>query len=407
MKPDTARIETMLRSLVAVPSVTGDEYDAQDLVADMLTDMGMEVERLDIPIGDVEDHPDFPGIEVERTSLPIVAGRWQGSRPGRRVMIVGHVDVVPPGDPNTWTTPAFEPDVRDGRMYGRGTCDMKGGVVAGIEACRLAMAASDVGEIVLLAVPSEEDGGSGAMAAILAGYTADACVIPEPTNGSIITAHAGAITFTLDVPGKAAHASVRREGVSALANLTYLIGALTADETSRNQAETHPLMKALGLPYPTIIGQVEGGTWASTVMDRVIAHGRYGVTIGQDVAGAEADLRAAIHAAATNHDFMRERPPIVTVWGGQFDSAALPTDHSLPQRLQQASETLGYGRPPLEGVPYGADMRLFINKADTPTVMYGPGDVRVAHSANEFVPLDEVSRCAEVLAKWMVDELNV
>lgn len=407
MTPDADRILDQLTELVAIPSVTGDEFTVQDVMARMIAEAGMSMERIDVPLADIDDHPDFPGIEVDRTTLPIVAGRMTGTAPGPRLMLVGHVDVVPPGDPDTWTTPAFEPAVRDGALYGRGACDMKGGVIAALEACRLVADTDFAGEIVFVAVPSEEDGGSGALAAILNGYTADACVITEPTNMDIVTAHGGAITFTLDVPGKAAHASMRREGFSALDHLTYLVEALTNDEAARNAAEQHPLMAAIGLPYPTIIGQVEGGNWASTVMDRVVAHGRYGVTLGQDCDGAAEDLRRAVDAAAAEHEFLAGSPPGLTVWGGRFDSSFVPLDHPLPTALQEASAAAGYRRPDLIGAPYGADMRLFINQGETPTVMYGPGDVRTAHAADEHVPLAEVAECAAVLARWMADQLAV
>jgi acetylornithine deacetylase len=406
MTPDADRIGAQLAELVAIPSVTGDEFAIQDVVARMVAEAGMTVERLEVPIAEILDHPGYPGTEVDRTTLPIVAGRLTGSSPGPRLMLVGHVDVVPPGDPETWTTPAFEPAVRDGNLYGRGACDMKGGVVAALEACRLVADHDFAGEIVFVAVPSEEDGGTGALAAILRGYTGDACVITEPTNMDIVTAHGGAITFTLDIPGKAAHASMRREGASALDHLGYLVEALRNDEMVRNAAETHPLMQAIGLPYPTIIGQVEGGNWASTVMDRVVAHGRYGVKLGQNCDGAADDLRKAIDAAAAEHEFLATAPPGVTVWGGRFDSSSVPLDHPLPRAIQDASETSGHRRPELVGAPYGADMRLFINQGSTPTVMYGPGDVRVAHAADEHVPLGEVAECAEVLATWLHTSLS-
>ena len=112
-------------------------------------------------------------------------------------MIVGHIDVVAPGDELQWTTPAFTPAVRDGALYGRGAVDMKGGVVAGLAAMRALREAEvelDEVEAVLLTVPSEEDGGAGALAAIRAGYVADAAVITEPTRLEIVTAQAGAIT---------------------------------------------------------------------------------------------------------------------------------------------------------------------------------------------------------------------
>jgi len=405
-KADTWRIERELTELVHIPSITGAEDEVQDAVARILTGAGLRVERLDVSLDTIKRDPAFPGIERERTSLPIVAGRLVGDRPGPTLMLCGHVDVVPPGDPSTWASPPWAADIRHGALYGRGACDMKGGLVAAIEAIRLVRDMDLAGEIVLLAVPSEEDGGSGALAAIRAGYTADACVITEPTDLELVVAHGGAITFTLGVPGKAAHASVRLEGVSALDNLGYLVAALTADEAARNETETRPHMRAIGLPYPTIIGQVEGGNWASTVMDRIDAHGRYGVTLDQDCDGAAAELRRAIETAAAEHEFLGDRPPTVTVWGGRFDSAEIPADHPLPASIQEAASSIGKHVPEAVGAPYGADMRLFINEGATPTVMYGPGNVRSAHAADEHVHLAEVAECAEVLAQWLATRLG-
>jgi acetylornithine deacetylase len=164
-------------------------------------------------------------------------------------------------------------------------------------------------------------------------------------------------------------------------------------------------MQAIGLPYPTMIGQVAGGNWASTVMDHVEAHGRYGVTLDQDCDGAAVDLRRAIATAAAEHEFLGDNPPSVSVWGGRFDSSAIDADHSLPVSLQAAARAVGAHVPQPIGAPYGADMRLFINQGNTPTVMYGPGDVKVAHAADESVPIAEVVECAEVLAQWIRDRL--
>ena len=257
-----------------------------------------------------------------------------------------------------------------------------------------------------VSVPSEEDGGQGMLAAIRAGCTGDAAVITEPTGLDVVIAHAGAITFRLTVPGRAAHASVRREGISALDNLYTLIRALEADEAARNAAETDPLMTALGLPYPTIIGKVEGGEWASTVLDRVVAEGRYGVKLGQTWRDAEADLRAAIDAACAADPFLRDHPVGLEITGGRFSSSRVPADHPLPVSVAAAVESTLGRRPALLGEPYGADMRLLVNEGATPTVIFGPGDVRFAHSADEHVPLVEVADCARVLAAWVVRELG-
>jgi acetylornithine deacetylase len=243
------------------------------------------------------------------------------------------------------------------------------------------------------------------LAAIRAGFVADAAIITEPTRLEIVTIQAGAITFRLAVPGRAAHASVRREGVSALEKLEVLHAALRVDETARNATSTRPEMRALGLPYPTIIGTVHAGDWASTVPDLAVAEGRYGVQAGQDAEEAAGELRRVIAAACAADPWLREHPATVTIDGGRFSSAEVPADHPLPLGLAAAAESVLGRRPPLVGVPYGSDMRLLIRQGATPTVMFGPGDVRDAHAADEHVALDEVVACARVLAAWVVREL--
>jgi acetylornithine deacetylase len=285
---------------------------------------------------------------------------------------------------------------------------MKGGCasILGTVGALVASGERLAGELVVAFVPSEEDGGQGMLAAIRAGATGDAAIITEPTGLELVIAHAGAITFRLGVPGRAAHASQRREGVSALDKLGVLVRALEADEAARNAAETDPLMTAHGLPYPTIVGTVRGGDWASTVMDRVVAEGRYGVRLGQTWRDAEVDLRAAIEAACAADDFLRDHPATVELTGGRFSSARVPADHPLPAGLAAAAAAETGREPDRVGVPYGADMRLLLDEGATPTVIYGPGDIRVAHAADEHVALDEVVTCARVLARWAVAELG-
>jgi acetylornithine deacetylase len=400
-------VEALTR-LVRTPSVTGDEAAVQDVVADLLAEAGASVERLEPDPAQARQDPDWPGEEMPRDRLPIVLGRL-GRPGGRRIVLVGHVDVVPIGDPATWTRDPWAAE-RDGdRLYGRGAVDMKGGVASILAVVRAltqtGLAERLEGEVLVASVPSEEDGGQGMLAAIRAGATGDMAVITEPTGLDVVIAHAGAITFRLSVPGRAAHASVRREGVSALDNLQTLVRALQADETARNDAETDPLMTAHGLPYATIIGKVSGGDWASTVIDRITAEGRYGVKLGQTWRDAERDLQRCIDDANEGDPFLRDHPATVELTGGRFSSARVPADHPLPVGLARvATEVLGR-EPAFGGEPYGADMRLLVNEGATPTVIFGPGDKRVAHAADEWVSLDEVEACARVLAAWVTREL--
>jgi acetylornithine deacetylase len=397
-----------LAALVRTPSVTGDEGAIQDLMGTLLEEVGARVERLEPDPAAVRADPDWPGEEMPRNRLPIVLGRM-GRAGARRIVLVGHVDVVPTGDRSTWSDDPWSGTVAGDRLYGRGACDMKGGVASILAAAR-AIRDADLekrleGEILFASVPSEEDGGQGMLAAIRAGATGDLAVITEPTGLEVVIAHAGAITFELTVPGRAAHASVRREGISALDKLQVFVRALEADEADRNSAETEPLMTALGLPYATIIGTVKGGAWPSSVIDRVVVEGRYGVKLGQSWRDAERDLLRCIDDANEGDAFLRDHPATVRLTGGRFSSSRVPADHPLPVGLAATAEDVLGRRPPMTGEPYGADMRLLIDHGATPTVIFGPGDKRLAHSANEWVSTTEVIECARVLAAWLVREL--
>ena len=400
---DGERLAEDLAALVRIPSVTGSEEAVAAWAAEALGALGLAVEIVTPDPVAVRADPDWPGEEMPRSALPVVIGR-AGRAGGTRLILSGHLDVVPPGDPATWTTDPWGAEVRDGRLYGRGACDMKAGVASILAAVRSLAAAGDLerfdGELIVALVPSEEDGGQGTLAAIRAGVTGDLAIIPEPSNLDIVVAHAGAITFRLTVPGRAAHASQRREGVSALDKLYVLARALEADEARRNAAETDPLMTALGLPYPTIIGIVSGGEWASTVLDRVVADGRYGVRLGQSARDAEMDLRRAIAEACAADEFLREHPATVEITGGRFGSARVPSDHPLPVALAETVEAVTGRRPALLGEPYGADMQMFVNVGGTPCVIFGPGDVKVAHSADEHVAVEEAVDCGRVLAAY-------
>ena len=397
-----------LERLVRVPSVTGDEGPVQDAVESLLREARIPPERLEPDPAEARADPDWPGEEMPREALPIVLGRL-GVAGGRRLVLVGHVDVVPIGDPATWSHDPWAAERVGDRLYGRGAVDMKGGVASILGALHaLTTAGLDRrlgGEVLFASVPSEEDGGQGMLAAIRAGVTGEAAVITEPTGLDIVIAHAGAITFRLTVPGRAAHASVRREGVSALDNLQTLVRALQADEAERNGAETDPLMTVHGLPYATIIGKVSGGDWASTVIDRIVAEGRYGVKLGQTWRDAERDLLRCIDDANESDPFLRDHPATVELTGGRFSSARIAADHPLPTSLAAIAGPMLGREISLQGEPYGADMRLLVNEGRTPTVIFGPGDKRVAHSADEWVSVAEVVACARTLAAWLVREL--
>jgi acetylornithine deacetylase len=404
---DRDRIADDLAALVRIPSVTGDEAAVQTEAALRMATAGLEVTRVDVdPVALLSD-PDFPGMEAPRTVLPVVAGAAGRAGSQRRVLICGHVDTVSPGAREDWSSDPFGGEIRDGRLYGRGSLDMKGGVVAGLAALRALVdtEAELDGEAVLVTVPAEEDGGAGMLAAIRAGYVAEMAVITEPTRLQIVTAQAGALTFRLTVSGRSAHAAYRLQGVSAFEKLRVIHDALLADEHDRNAAEQDPAMRALGLPYPTSLGMIAGGDWASTVPDRLVVEGRYGVRVGETTEQAELALRDAVAVACRGDEWLRDHPVSVEITGGRFASASVPHTHTLPWGLGETARDVLGKLPDFAGVPYGADMRLLVNEGATPAVLYGPGDPFLAHAPDEHVELEDVARCARVLAVWTMRAL--
>jgi acetylornithine deacetylase len=409
---DLARNGTIARDLDAllrIPSITGTaaEADAQAWLAGRLQTLGLEVDHWRMDLADLSARPGHPGTEAPREEAWGLVGTMAGvdgdAAAGPTLVLQGHVDVVPPGDPATWEGDPFTP--RPARVGGRdvivarGACDMKGGLVS-VLAALAALRATGVrpaGRVAVHSVVSEEDGGLGAFGTLARGHSGDACVIPEPTDRRIVTAAAGALTFRLEVPGRAAHGSSRADGVSAIEAFLPLHAALRRLERERC-ADPDPLMSGYRPAYPLSIGTVRSGDWASTVPDLLVAEGRYGVKLGEDPARARTALEEAVAAACARDPWLRDHPARVTWWGGQFGSGALPAGSGLLPLVQDAwADATGRDRPAPRGVPYGSDLRLYA-AAGVPTLHLGPGDVRRAHTGGEFVPLDEVEEVAGALA---------
>ncbi|MBA3604635.1 MAG: ArgE/DapE family deacylase [Acidimicrobiia bacterium] len=395
-----------LSDLVAVPSISGSdaENEALDHLAHVFVACGLDVDHWQLDLDDLLARPDFPGVEVERREAWGLVGRLAGRGGGRHLMFNGHVDVVPPGDPAQWPAAPFVPTLTEGRLGGRGTCDMKAGLVAALWATSAIRAAGVEldGDIVLAAVLGEEDGGLGTYATLARGWRADACVIPEPTDLDIVPGNAGSLTFRLTIHGLATHAARRTEGVSAIDKLVPVLRVLRELEAGRN-ADVEPLARRWSLAYPISVGTVHGGDWASSVPDRVVAEGRLGVMLDEDVAVARVALEGAVAAGCAEDPWLVDHPVSVEWWGGQFASGRLPADSDLAERVGAAHHGAGGGPQRTWIAPYGSDLRLMTGIGGVPTVQYGPGDVALAHGPHEHVVLDDVRSCARTLATLAVE----
>jgi acetylornithine deacetylase len=396
---------------VAIPSVGGTdaENDAVHHMAGWMGALGLDVDHWRVPLDDLLERPDFPGVEVPRSEAWGVVGRLPGvgGDGARSLMLNGHVDVVPPGDVHQWTTGAFDAVVRDGNLFGRGSCDMKAGVVAAmwaVDAIRRAGVRLR-GDLLIAAVLGEEDGGLGTYATLDRGWRADACVIPEPTGLDLVPSNAGALTFRLTVHGLATHASRRTEGVSAIERFVPVLQAIEQLERSRNRDAT-PQGSPFALIAPISIGTVSAGDWASSVPDLLVAEGRCGVLPGEPVAGARAAFEDAVAAVCDADPWLRDHPVGVEWWGGQFASGSIPDGADLVERVAAAHRTVGGGSQRTWTAPYGSDLRLLTGVGGIPTLQYGPGDSAAAHGPDESVSLDEMHTTARALAVLALDLCN-
>ena len=397
---DPERVTARIRELVRIPSVGGAEGAAQERVAEWLEADGLAVDRWQLDLDALAEHPDY-SAEVERDEALGVVGRLAGGGDGRTLILNGHVDVVPAGDPESWTVPPFEGVLRDGRVYGRGAVDMKGGLVAGMEALAAVRSsgAELEGQALLQSVVGEEDGGVGTLAAVLRGHVGDGAVVLEPTSRKVVTAQAGALNFRLIVPGLGAHAALRTEGVSAVEKFELLHRVIRDLEKVRTERfGDDPRFRDYEVPYPVSVGRVEAGSWASSVPDRLVAEGRFGVAVDETLAEARSALEDAIRSACAEDPWLRENPARVEWWGGRFEPARIADDHVLVRELRGAHRDLEGGEASVLGVPYGADMRLLAGPGGTPALLYGPGDVARAHGADEWIAVDEAVRAARTLA---------
>ena len=394
---DPDAIVADLKALVGIPSVGGSiaEVAIQRWCAKRLAALGGAVDLWDLELTDLRSADGYPGEEVVRkTALGCVANFGAGSV---RLILAGHTDVVPAGDRRTWSADPWRLRRAGDRFFGRGACDMKGGLAAIFGAlAALRTGAGAMPSVAVHCVVGEEDGGLGTFGTLERGHGGDACVLAEPTERRAVTANAGSLTFHLEVPGQAAHGSVRTQGVSALEAATPVLAALRDLELRRNQ-DVDPVVSHLDVAYPLSIGVVRAGDWASTVPDLLIAEGRYGVRIGESVETARADLEAAVAQACAGDEWLSAHPARVTWPGGVFAPGRLAANDPLLLAVQSACADAAEWTPAPTGAPYGSDLRLYAN-AGIPTLQLGPGEVTSAHGADEYVPLADVVDCARAYA---------
>jgi len=395
---DTDGLVATLCELIAIPSEGDFETPAQHRVAALMESFGMDVDVWDIDFEALRRHPAYT-VEIERDHGLGVVGML-GRDDGPTLILNGHIDVVPAGEPERWHYPPWRGTVDNGRIYGRGSADMKGGLCCALFAARAILEAGVElpGRLMIQSVIGEEDGGAGTLAAVERGYCGDAAIIMEPTELMIAPAQAGAFGFRITVPGVAAHAAFREEGVDPIEKFIPIYQAMREFETARNRGVTDPMFSAYEIPFALCVGKLQCGVWASTVAEALICEGRLGVAIDEDSKQVREALDNRVREAALADPWLRDHPPTVEWTGAQFEPAAIDIDHRIVTTLGGSFRDATGDNAIVRGMPYGADMRLLVHQGHTPTVLFGPGNVRHAHAPDEFVAIDELIAATKSLA---------
>jgi acetylornithine deacetylase len=380
MQIDRAYLEQTLAALVRINSVNPKFSDGSTDELAIATHLEGAMRALGMEVTLYESAP-------RRTS---VVGRLRGSEGGRSLMLYGHIDTVGIDEMSA----PLSAHIRDGRMYGRGTYDMKGGVAACLAAVKAIVDSGErlAGDIVVVGVADEEVASTG-MAEVLKHVRTDAAIVTESTELQLCLAHKGFCWMEVEVEGRAAHGSRFEEGIDANMAMGRFLGRLDTLERDLRKRTPHALVGPPSLHAAVILGGSGTSTYA--------AHCRLEVerrTIpGESEAGALAEIQSILDALARDDSTFRARVrPLLS--RGSFEARA---ESAIVQTVQAAATSVLGAPPRIIGEPYWMDAALLAD-AGVETVVIGPSGAG-AHAAKEWVDLESVERLAEILARSASD----
>lgn len=330
-------------------------------------------------------HDAAPG----RPNVVARAGRGKG----RSLMLNGHLDVVGVAG---MTHAPFGADERAGKLYGRGAADMKGGVAAMCAAAARAAARGISGEVIIAAVVDEEHTSMGTRALLRRGVHADAAIVGEPTGLAIMPAHKGFAWIEIEVHGRAAHGSRYDVGVDAILDAGIVLEELAALERDSLPSRRHPLLGRPSLHGSTI----EGGTGWSTYPDRCVIRVERRTLPAEDADEPLAEVRAALARAQARRASLAAEARLVLAQAPSEVASSSPIVCALSTALIDRNERVTVG-----GMTAWTDAAL-LNDAGIPAICFGPGDIALAHAAEEWIDTREIERATDVLESLILQWCN-
>ncbi len=394
------------RELIRLPSLRGREHTAQDFLHRALAARGYALDRWTIDISEIESHPGFSPVTVDyEHAINLVASHRPRRERGRSLILNGHIDVVPTGPLDMWTTPPFEPRIEGDWLYGRGGGDMKAGLVANIYALdalrRLGL--QPAATVYLQSVVEEECTGNGALACLVRGYRADAALIPEPVQERLTRANAGVLWLRIKLRGHPVHALEAHTGSNAIEAAFHLIQALRKLERDWNaQRGEHRYFEHLEHPINFNIGRIEGGDWTSSVPAWCNFDLRVGFYPGLSADAALRAIEDHLREACRGHAFLANNPPGIERTGFHAEGYVLEPGSAAEQTLAAAHQRVYAQTLPSETFPAYLDARVFMLYDACPALVYGPR-AEAIHGFDERVSLSSLQRITGVIALFIAD----
>lgn len=391
--------------------VGGNEGSAQRWLAGQMEEWGFETKLSEPDNEMISTWPDF-NEGHDYTGRPNLIAVHPGTGGGRSLMFNGHMDTVPLDDLSKWQDHPLSGTLREGKIFGRGACDMKAGVAAMILAVKYLndLDISHHGDIIIESVVDEEGGGNGTLACVAEGYKADAAIVTEPTGLQMYCASRGVFLLKVEVSGKPSHACFKWNGVNAIEKAIKIAEGLKELETRWLATRKNPL-----LPSPTItLGQIEGGISAATVPGNctmrfdvkylpyeIDGNGNKVIVKSEEIKEEVAECIRRVCQA----DPWLEKHPAKLEWYLSVMPHSIDIDHPLIGVAAKACDEV-LGKHMISGLPSGADARHLQNNGNIPTILFGPGNMKNAHSINEYVDVDEFLEAIQILARIIMEWTN-
>jgi acetylornithine deacetylase len=399
---------TFLQDMIRIPSVTGDEAAVPRFLSEYMRKIGLDVDMWETDWEKLKKHPGYRPVNRGYEGRPNIVATLKGKGGGRSLLLNGHTDVIPVGDGSGWSDDPWSASIKNGRIYGRGSCDMKSGVASHIIAVELLkqLGLTPKGDVLINIVIDEEVSGHGTLDTVIRGYKADAGISGETSDLAVQPACIGRIWFEIEIQGKPAGIQKRYEGISGI-DLGNKVAAAVADlEKTRVATVKHPLYPNALDSLPCIVGSFSAGNYPSAFPATCLLKGSIGTVPGEDHEGVKQSLVDQIHRAAQADPWMKVHPPRVRFVGYDAQASEIPRDHSIVHTVSKTYKEVTGKDPVISGRQGAADTRFLNLYADTPTVIFGPGSTAVMHSDDEYVSVDDYITSIKVMALSIFDWCN-